>query len=116
MTEIVVPVDPWSRPVPNHMAIHATRQDYLTKLPDKFLASEVDGELILIHGDSGQFFSIDNVGFEIWNLIDRKMSLEEMTDALLEQYDVPASECDQAVRRFAEELVDAGFARLGTEI
>lgn len=98
------------------MAIHATKQNHLTKLPDKFLASEVDGELILIHGDSGQFFSIDNVGLEIWNLIDRKISLEQVTDALLDQYDVAASECDQAVRRFAQELVDAGFARFGTEI
>ncbi len=83
----------------------------LKKEPQSFLASEVDGELILVHGDTGGFFALKDVGFEIWKSFEDEADLEEICDNLQLSYDVPRQECEASVETFANQLVGAGFAR-----
>ena len=80
------------------------------KLPNKFVASEVDGELILIHGDSGEFFALTDIGLEIWRLLDEEHDVVAIADRLVSIYDVSQAECERDVREFASQIVDVGFA------
>lgn len=82
----------------------------LRKLPDNFLASEVDGELILVHGDTGSFFALKNIGLEIWKSFEDEAELDQICDHLLGVYDVSREVCETSVSSFANQLVDAGFA------
>lgn len=82
----------------------------LRKRPDKFLSSEVDGEVILIHGDSGQFFALADVGLAVWQLLDRGQDLGAICRELDRRYEIEPAECRRAVEQFAGQLVDAGFA------
>lgn len=82
----------------------------LVKLPDKFLASEVDGELILVHGDTGAFFALKDVGLAIWKKLDEHSELDSVCADLCREFDVSESHCEQSVARFASELVEAGLA------
>ena len=82
----------------------------LRRIPEKFLSSKLDDELILIQGDSGAFFSLKDVGLEIWQIIERPSSLSEISRELIEDYDVTQQECEAAVREFADDLVAAGLA------
>lgn len=82
----------------------------LLKRPDKYLASEVDGEVILVHGDTGAFFALKDVGLAIWHKLDQQPELEAVCEDLQEEFEVDAAECRQSVDRFARELVEAGFA------
>ncbi|MGQ7829933.1 PqqD family protein [Altererythrobacter sp. Z27] len=84
----------------------------LRKLPSKFIASQLDGELILIHGDSGAFYSIAETGLVIWRLLDEEAELDTICERLAAIYAVDDSECRAAVERFSNELVQAGFAEL----
>lgn len=85
----------------------------LLKLPDKYIASEVDGEIILIHGDSGAFFALKDVGLAIWRRLDSQSDLAALCEGLQEEYAVEEAKCRQSVERFAQELVVAGFAEFG---
>ena len=82
----------------------------IKKLSDKYLASEVDGELILVHGDTGAFFAVKDVGLEIWRKLDQTSDLDAICEGLLREYEVSEGQCRKSVDRFAQELVDAGFA------
>lgn len=82
----------------------------LRKRADKFIASEVDGEVILIHGDSGQFFALANVGLAVWQLLDFNQDLSAICRELDRRYEIEPAECRKAVQEFANQLVDAGFA------
>ncbi|RGP41515.1 hypothetical protein BPTFM16_01821 [Altererythrobacter insulae] len=86
----------------------ATRQ--IRKRTGKYLASEVDGELILIQGDSGAFYSLTDVGLEIWEKLDQLKTVEQISAALQDDYDVSADVCEQAVAEFTTSLVTAGLA------
>lgn len=83
----------------------------LIKQPDNFLASEVDGELILVHGDTGAFFALKDVGLSIWRKLDENPALDAVCECLRSEYDVSPEQCQKSVDRFARELVEAGFAK-----
>lgn len=88
--------------------VAATRQ--IRKRTDKYLASKVDGELILIQGDSGAFYSLTDVGLEIWEKLDQLETVEQISAALQDDYHVSADVCEQAVAEFTTSLVAAGLA------
>lgn len=82
----------------------------INKLTHKFIASEVDGELILIHGDSGEFFAISDIGLEIWRMLDEERDVAAIVERLVSRYSIPQAECERDVRKFTEDLVGVGFA------
>ena len=82
----------------------------LRKLHDSFLSSDVDGELIIVHGKTGAFFALKDIGYEIWRRLDEETDLTAICSNLEADYNVTSSECRQSVDGFAEQLVDAGFA------
>ena len=83
----------------------------VAKLPSSFLSTQLDGELILMHGESGAFFSLTDTGLAIWNALDRSGVLGEVADILASEYEVDRLECLESVVQFSKELVDAGFAK-----
>ncbi|MEP5936803.1 MAG: PqqD family protein [Erythrobacter sp.] len=82
----------------------------LRKLPDTFLASQVDDELILVHGHTGGFFALKDVGLEIWKSFEDEAELGQICDHLVGVYDVSREVCETSVASFADQLVEAGFA------
>lgn len=83
----------------------------LAKSPQNFLATELDGELILVHGQSGAFYSIKDSGLEIWRALDETDDLDEVVAQLCRSFDVEESQCREEVQSFSEDLVEAGFAQ-----
>lgn len=82
----------------------------MKKLSQNFLSSEVDGELILVHGDTGGFFALKDVGLNIWRKLDGEADLDAISDQIYDEYDVTRDECRTSVAVFADQLVSAGFA------
>lgn len=82
----------------------------LRKVDSSFCATEVDGELVMIHSGTGKSFSLKGVGLEIWNALDRQANLEAISADLVQEYGISAEECAAAVEGFASQLVAAGFA------
>lgn len=82
----------------------------IRKRPDVFLSSDVDGELIIVHGQTGGFFALKQVGYQIWRALDDESDLARICEQLCEEYSVSPEECSSSVALFAQQLVDAGFA------
>lgn len=82
----------------------------LRKVESAFCATEVDGELVMIHVDTGKFFSLKGVGLDIWQALDRKTDLDAICTELQHEYGISPDECRSSVGIFADQLVAAGFA------
>ncbi len=82
----------------------------IRKSPAKFLASDVDGELILVHADSGAFFSLSGTGLAIWQALDHSNDPAAIVQTLLDSYDVDHDQCERSLAEFSGRLVEAGFA------
>ncbi|TNE32942.1 MAG: PqqD family protein [Alphaproteobacteria bacterium] len=86
--------------------MHAT----IRKRPDKYLATEIDDELILVHADTGAFFSLAGTGLAIWRALDHSNDPDAIVQSLIDGYDVEHDRCQRSVVRFNNRLVEAGFA------
>jgi hypothetical protein len=65
-------------------------------------AETVDGEVLMIHLDSGNYYSLRSIGAWIWSGIELGVPLPEIASALSDGHDV--ADADDVVIRFVEEL------------
>lgn len=84
----------------------------LRKVESSNCATEMDGELVMIHVDTGKFFSLKGVGLDIWQRLDTEANLDAICDGLCRDYGIAADECSKAVDAFVSQLTAAGFAEL----
>ena len=69
------------------------------------LYREVQGEAVLLHLDSGEYFGLDEVANRIWQLIVEKGDLHEVEAAMLEEFDVDQAVLSSDLGRVVDELV-----------
>ena len=60
---------------------------------ESFVETEVDGEVVLMDIDNGQFFSLELTGRRVWQMLDEHDSVNKLTAVLTTEYDVDADEC-----------------------
>lgn len=77
---------------------------------------EIAGEAILVPirrnlVDMQSIYTLDNVGADIWKLIDGERTLADIKEALLDEYDVEASALSQDLDEFIDQLVAVGAIR-----
>lgn len=70
----------------------------------------LDAELVMIHVDSGRFVSLKDSGLRVWELLDTTGDLDRICATLVTEYDVEPEDCCLAVAKFADQLVEQGFA------
>lgn len=71
----------------------------------KVVHESLDGEVILIHMDSGNYYSIDPVGADIWNLINSGMPTQKIIDDFRLRYEGAAEEVSESVASFVAQLM-----------
>lgn len=84
----------------------------LRKVASSNCATELDGELVMIHVDTGKFFSLKGVGLEIWQRLDDQPDLDVICTDLCRECGISAEECQTSVDAFVAQLTAAGFAQL----
>lgn len=83
-----------------------TLQSRLRPNEAEVAAKVLDGEAILINLANGVYYSMDNIGGVIWELVEGRHSLEEMVAAISARYEVSAEQVQDDVERLVGELVE----------
>ena len=71
---------------------------------EKIIAREIHGETVLLNKESGDYFSLNGVGTDIYNCISEGMEIEEIADFLLDRYDLEYKVLQQDVISLVTEL------------
>ena len=79
---------------------------------DTVFAQEVDGEMVLLDMNSENYFGLDEVGTSIWQAMQESGSLEEVYQAMLEQYEVEPEVLQKDLLDFVQKLNDSGLAEI----
>ena len=79
---------------------------------DTVFAQEVDGEMVLLDMESENYFGLDEVGTAIWQAMQEKETLQEVLEALLEQYDVEAEVLERDLSDFVTKLLESGLVEV----
>ena len=55
----------------------------------KIIAREIQDETVLLNQENGDYFSLNDIGTQVYNCICKGMETEEIISFLLDKYDVP---------------------------
>jgi hypothetical protein len=83
----------------------------ITRSPD-CIASEIDGEIVLIDIASSRYFGFNPVGSEIWRLLEQPSSLETLRGAIADIFEGDAARIEQETVAFVELLADRQLVTL----
>ena len=76
-------------------------------------AKVIDGEAIIMNLSNGLYYSMDNVGAVVWELLGRGQSLDEIADVLTGLYRVERATAMVDVQRLVRELLDENLMTIG---
>mgnify|MGYP006281803067 FL=1 len=81
----------------------------IVKRNPEMLASEIDGEKVMMSMDKGEYFGLNTVGSRIWELIEEEIEVNDLIGKMLEEFDVESSACKEDVIGFLNELNEKGL-------
>ncbi|HVJ67196.1 MAG TPA: PqqD family protein [Caulifigura sp.] len=69
----------------------------------------LEGDSVLLHVDSGQYFGLDPVGNEAWKVLSTGATLEDTRDQLLQKFDVSPDQLLSDLTALIDELKANGL-------
>jgi hypothetical protein len=73
------------------------------------------GEAVLFNAETGQYFSLDDVGTRVWSLLTTSTDLQSVYDALLSDYQVAPDVLRRDLDALIERLESRGLVRIEAE-
>lgn len=96
------------------MTAHALPDSATVVVAGDVLVSEFGDELVLLDLRDGVFYGLEDVGAQIWELLQKPISVAAIREALVAQYDVEPTRCEQDVRTLLGELASKGLVEILT--
>ena len=78
--------------------------------PD-MIAAEMDGDLVMMSIERGEYFGIGGVGTLAWELLEQPTTVDHLVAAVCEEFEVDADTCRADLLAFAEELMAMGLVK-----
>ena len=93
----------------------STLDDRLCLNQEEVAAKVLDGEAIIINLTSGQYYRMDKVGAEIWQMIEARHSVEELILSIFGRYNVSLEQVRVDVERLTAELVEENLVTVAND-
>ncbi len=71
-----------------------------------------DGDVVILNLKDGVYYGLNEVGGRIWQLIQEPVTVYEIQEILLQEFDVDADQCYQDVVTLLRELASRGLIHL----
>jgi hypothetical protein len=82
----------------------------LAKDTSQVIDRVVDGEALVIHLQSGEYFSLNPIGTRIWELLSGEETLGQIANVLVEEYDVTLEQAQADITALATDLIQERLA------
>jgi hypothetical protein len=76
------------------------------------LTAEVDGEIVMMSIEQGQYFGLDDIGSDIWKRLDSPCAFADLVDRLAADYDADRASIAADVRTLLESMAVQDVVRL----
>jgi hypothetical protein len=79
------------------------------------VSSDLSGEAVILNLQSGTYYGLNAVGASVWNLIQSPKTVDQLREALLEEYEVEPEDCDRDLHQLLEDLHNVGLIEISNE-
>lgn len=76
------------------------------------VSCEVAGMAVILQTQSGSYFSLNEVGARIWELLRQGQSVRSICNTLQEEYEVSRQECEQDIFQLLMDLREQGLVHV----
>ncbi|MCA3693479.1 HPr-rel-A system PqqD family peptide chaperone [Aquidulcibacter sp.] len=76
--------------------------------------SALGDEIVFFDERAGKYFATGSVGADIWSLLERPMTMDEICEALMEAYEVDRTTCFQQVSQFLGKMAEINLVEVVT--
>ena len=86
--------------------------DSIWTVSDEVVARKVADETVLLHLESGTYFSLDQIGGRVWEILDQTngMTLKKVCDIIFNEYDVKREVLERDIVHLMTELEAGNLA------
>lgn len=77
--------------------------------------SEIANESVILDLDKGLYYGLNEVGTQIWKLVQSSRSIESIIQVLLEEYDVSRETCTESIFALIQDLQSHGLIEVKHE-
>jgi hypothetical protein len=75
----------------------------------EMVSGNMDGEIVMLSLQRGEYFGLDKVGSRIWELIEQSITVDNIKKVLLNEYEVDVLTCEKDLIEFLEDLESKGL-------
>jgi len=79
--------------------------ELLSRNNDQFLFTEVDGESVVMNIENGKYFGMNSVATDVWFLLEKNMTYNEIIKSLLSSYEVDEKTCRDDTRPIIARMI-----------
>jgi Tfp pilus assembly protein PilP len=76
------------------------------------IASDMDGETVMMNVDTGKYYNLGRTGGRIWNLIENPVRVEKLIEKLMESYNVTKEQCEKDVLPFLQKIQQCNLIQI----
>ena len=76
------------------------------------ITAEVDGEVVMMSIEQGQYFGLDDIGSDIWKRLDAPCAFADLIDRLAADYEADRASIAADVRALLETMAERDVVRL----
>ncbi len=73
------------------------------------VAADIDGDLVMMSIEQGEYFGITGVGSRVWELLAAPTTVANITCVICAEYAVEEATCQADMQTFVEELIQLGL-------
>ncbi|WP_321423676.1 PqqD family protein [uncultured Methanobacterium sp.] len=77
-----------------------------------YVYCKVEDEMVLLGMEDGIYYGLNPVGAFIWEQIKEPKKIDQIRDAILDEYDVEKGECERDLIELLKELTEKGMVEV----
>lgn len=94
------------------MSCHCMKLSTIVERNHEIDATDLDGEKVMMDLEKGQYFMLNEVAGDIWELIKKPMSVEDIITSLINEYEVEREECESSVKDLLHNMHHANLVMI----
>ena len=73
---------------------------------NQIIDGELDDNQVMMHLEKGKYYGLNPIGKSIWALLETPKSFDEITTALLTEFDVSEEQCIEETKMFIDKATE----------
>jgi hypothetical protein len=87
-------------------------QDSVVVAINEQVSTDLAGKTAILNLKNGTYYSLDEVGSPIWELLKQERRVCDIRDAITQKYGIDPAQCERDLLAFLQQLLDQDLIRL----